>query len=163
MSASIGFSPVPSSFQREREGSTVYPILISLRIAQKPSYSTLLLHGDRRQPQPVNYVYTSTNQPPLMPNMTGNISPPDPSSNTRPCRPSRRGTTLVFDVPVHANTFDTANSSSGRLRVSLRPVLSVSIPFRILYFCPCAFLTAERTAAGDTNSTPSEMEQANGQ
>jgi hypothetical protein len=33
-----------------RERSTVYPIVISLRIAQKPSYSTLLLlRGDRRQ------------------------------------------------------------------------------------------------------------------
>jgi hypothetical protein len=161
MSASIGFSPVPSSFQRER-GEHSLP---DINLAQnRPEAIIFNAPPPWRQKAAAARQCVHVHQPtPLIPNMTGNISPPDPSSNTRPCRPSRRGTTLVFDVPLHANTFDTANSSSGRLRVSLRPVLSVSIPFRILYFCPCAFLTAERTAAGDTNSTPSEIEQANGQ
>ena len=56
----------------------------------------------------------------------------------------------------HANTFDTANSSSPRLRTSflLNPAASASL--RLLYFPPCCLLSAERIADGVINSSDND-------
>ena len=53
----------------------------------------------------------------------------------------------------HANTLDTANSSSGSFLNCFLRMVSCSASFRLLYLLPFSRLSIDRTADGDTNST----------
>lgn len=56
-----------------------------------------------------------------------------------------------------ANTFDTARLSSPRFRISFLLMFSSSASLRLLYLPPCARLSADRTADGETNSSDALM------